>query len=692
MYSHDRVSGYPPHDAAPNPATYVPSSYDQGAHLLYPQDRELPPSKSAHVELNDVPSGHGSTISPPPRQGFRHTFSSWAFEIFAVVVSAASIVAIVAVLYRENGKPLSAWKIGISLNTVVATLGTLARTNLAFAISSCVGQQKWSWFQRKSDKITAFERFDEATRGPLGGAKLFFWLRFRHWAALGALVTVGVVAFDPFLQLVISNVGRLDDVVATQNATIGQALTMGGGQSVRWFKTGPLGRVNTTQGILLPQGTENRPDLGIVSALYNGFSNSSLYRSVSADFQCTTGNCTWAPFVTAAVCNRCEDVSVDLKSASGSGKEGSNVAMQSNVMISPDNYTTFSLPYANIKNYNLPLKDFAGDWWNYTTYGGKIARTFMTTNTTYDPRQTLRFQELETLLMAFLMVRVSDEWLQSGLPWNQTKPVATECALYLCAKEYESRSQGNALKDTVTASWATRDPLSYRVDEKAGLQFDMKIASAYDKDQGNKLYEPLVGLVKHDLRLVLPPEAADKHRIPTGGINVTQPFIQTLTEALLTFRGATPRMEQKNFTLMAFPEIRAPAMMDALWNSTNLTTTFDNVAKSLTNHIRSDSPDRHQGTTQNWIIYIRVRWAYLAYPIGMLVIGMSYVISTIIESARLRMPVWKEAALPTLLYGLDEETQRLLRHKEEGEKVKTGDVRVRFALDEKEGCRRLVAS
>ena len=80
---------------------------------------------------------------------------------------------------RENGRPLASWKFAFTLNTIVAALGTVARTTLAFAISACIGQQKWNWFRRKSDRLVAFERFDEASRGPYGGAKLFFWLRLR---------------------------------------------------------------------------------------------------------------------------------------------------------------------------------------------------------------------------------------------------------------------------------------------------------------------------------------------------------------------------------------------------------------------------------------------------------------------------------------------------------------------------------
>jgi hypothetical protein len=88
-------------------------------------------------------------------------------------------MAIVGLLYREDRRELSRWKLAVTLNTVIATLGTLARTTLAFALSACIGQQKWNWLRRKPDTLEAWERFDEASRGPWGGTRLLFWLRAR---------------------------------------------------------------------------------------------------------------------------------------------------------------------------------------------------------------------------------------------------------------------------------------------------------------------------------------------------------------------------------------------------------------------------------------------------------------------------------------------------------------------------------
>jgi hypothetical protein len=169
------------HQASVNEAPY----YE--LHTI--QDPVSYPIKGAMVHseipLDPQSAEYSSTTaskSDPSSASFvvRSTLASWTFEILSVIVSIASVVTIVVVLYRENNRSLTAWKFGITLNTVIATLGTIARTTLAFAISACIGQQRWSWFRRKSDHLVAFERFDEASRGPYGSLQLFVWLRMRY--------------------------------------------------------------------------------------------------------------------------------------------------------------------------------------------------------------------------------------------------------------------------------------------------------------------------------------------------------------------------------------------------------------------------------------------------------------------------------------------------------------------------------
>ncbi|KAJ8113770.1 hypothetical protein OPT61_g4167 [Boeremia exigua] len=623
----------------------------------------------------------------------RTSAGSWILEIFAVVISAGAIASIVALLYRENGKPLSAWKLAITLNTIVAALGTLARTTLAFALSACVGQQKWNWLRRKPDSLIAWERFDEASRGPWGGTRLLIWLRARHWAVLGALVTVGAIAFDPFLQAAISTRGQLDSIPANENAdaTIGQSFRINSGL-IEQLDGAAIRDMAT--GLVYKTSIGGRADFGFISSVYSGFQNTSNFRNDAIGTRCTTGNCTWPAYTSAAVCSSCKDVSSHLNRRQFYGKNGTNIP----TINSPyeGDFIKFELPYANMRNY-VGLANDESD-------KAMLPRsTFMTANTTIDANRTIAFQQIETLLMAFTIIRAPEDWLEFRIKWEEATPIATECALYLCANAYQSKSENSVVTGQLLGTWAEKVPGSFGVDTNAWNFDDSNNwnfeggAQAWVDSLGSRLYDARID--RMDLQLLIPPEQS-KHLPPDvrREFNVSHAFIFSAIDFLLGYTkeqtiqtkpADTNGQADETWDMLAVPlwKTSQPAVLDALWNSTNLTTTFENVARSLTTQIRNSSPDRHQGELQKWVLHVHVDWAYLAYPVFMLVAGIVYVILTIIESSRLRMPVWKESALPTLLHGFDDETQRLLRG--DGQDAQRRLI-VRFEHDEKD-CLRLLA-
>ena len=185
--------------------TRLPTSQSQPGFLTYHPETEVTQQSHSTKGNHAVTRGHAkhSSVSPTlapsstayepihldlesTKRNFvgsltsvRDSPSSWTLEIIAIIISTGAVVSIIALLYRENKRPISAWKLAVTLNTIVATLGTLARTTLAFALSACVGQQKWNWLRRRPDSLVAWERFDEASRGPWGGTRLLIWLRAR---------------------------------------------------------------------------------------------------------------------------------------------------------------------------------------------------------------------------------------------------------------------------------------------------------------------------------------------------------------------------------------------------------------------------------------------------------------------------------------------------------------------------------
>lgn len=436
----------------------------------------------------------------------------------------------------------------------------------------------------------------------------------------------------------------------------------------------------------------SRADFGFISSVYNGFQNTSNFRNDAIGAECSTGNCTWPVFTSAAVCSACEDVSSYITRHQFYGINGTNIPTTTNTY--EGHFIKFELPYANIRNYvGLIEEGQTAD----SQVGG--ARTYMTANTTVDANRTIAFQHVETLLMAFTMMKAPEDWLQSHIKWEDAKPTGTECALYLCANAYESRSENNLVKEQIIGTWAQKAPGSYGVNTSAwNYEAGTGSAQAWIESLGSRLYDARID--RTDLQLLIPPE--ESNDLPpdvSREFNVSHAFIYSAIDFLVEYTkgGNEPRNNPANiakgppdetWNMMGVPwtTTSQPAVLDALWNSTNLTLTFDNVAKSLTNQIRNSSPDRHQGELQKWVLHVHVDWAYLAYPLSMLVAGILYVVLTIVESSRLRMPVWKESALPTLLHGFDDETQRLLRADSKDAQRR---VLVRFDQDE-EGSMRLM--
>lgn len=352
------------------------------------------------------------------------------------------------------------------------------------------------------------------------------------------------------------------------------------------------------------------------------------------------------------------------------------------------NYTAFTLRNGNLSNADLSTyKPSKSD-----QSAGSVV-TLLTANTTFDAYETTSFQDLETMISSFVIMKASDEWIEGNVAWNASRPTATECALYLCANMYKAESQNGKLIEETLRSWTIRDPGSYKADPKAKTFEQGPAADAYVAQKGNKLYD--WEIQRTDLQLLIPKEESPNVMSFTRTFNVTYAFITTLTKFLMDLTAGS-----KDIGQMAYPawDDGMSPLVNALWESNNLTETFNHVARSLTNQARNTAMysghwTEASGDTLQWVIHVRVQWAYLAFPIAMITLGVVYVLLTILESTRLHMPVWKESALPSLLHGLDSETQSLLRNAQtQHTGTKPVDTTVRFGFDEKDDCLRLMAN
>lgn len=408
--------------------------------------------------------------------------------------------------------------------------------------------------------------------------------------------------------------------------------------------------------------TEGRADFALIGAVYNEFQNSNAARNSTAAYKCATGNCTWPIYTSAAVCSSCVDISNHLVRRADSGTDGTSFDPPSNTLIDA-NYTSFELPYAHLSNYDVSQAS------EDKTDGQPLFTAVIVANATNVPQETISFQDMETLLVSLAIIEGSDDWRRGKIPWKDSEPLATECALYLCANAYESRVRDGRLEGRTVRSWSQRDPASWKLalargckDDTECFEQNFRSVEAWDneKNRMNTLWSDVVE--RTDLRLVVPSEeSVDLPENILKGFAFTYGTVYSTMSFLKDFTSVSKGVETKQMAFPSYDITGMPALIDLLSNSTNLTTTFDSVAKSMTNQIRDMGQDPHPGTLQQWVIHVRVDWAFLTFPLIMVLAGVFYVVLAIVESTPLRLPAWKESVLPTLVYGFDDATQQRLR-------------------------------
>lgn len=99
--------------------------------------------------------------------------SDWKLETSALVLSLLSFIAMTYLLFASDEQPISKWtKSPITLNALVSILAGTSKSSLAFVISMCFSQGKWTWLSRTARPLVDFDRFDAASRGATGSLRV----------------------------------------------------------------------------------------------------------------------------------------------------------------------------------------------------------------------------------------------------------------------------------------------------------------------------------------------------------------------------------------------------------------------------------------------------------------------------------------------------------------------------------------
>jgi hypothetical protein len=163
-------------------------------------------AKGASATIHAVDSSESLDLhgNDETRYGTARLLLLWKYELLSMVISVGALLAIVAVLFAFDGKPMTRWKAIAQPNTVVSALSTLAKSSMLMVVGQALGQLKWQHFESRPRRLIEFEIFENASRGPWGALDFLYRI---HWRALagstGAIITVLAVAMDPFAQQVI---------------------------------------------------------------------------------------------------------------------------------------------------------------------------------------------------------------------------------------------------------------------------------------------------------------------------------------------------------------------------------------------------------------------------------------------------------------------------------------------------------
>ncbi|KAF2496336.1 hypothetical protein BU16DRAFT_617785 [Lophium mytilinum] len=665
---------------------------------------------------------------PPtePTKPSKFLLQEWWLEIGAVFLSLGSFCAMSGILLRQDKQPLSNWTFPTSLNTVVSILGTISRTTLAFATAACLGQQKWNWFHGRSNRLSAFERFDDATRGPWGGTLLFIALRMKHWAALGAFASVIFITFDPFLQAVITTYGDLNVSSVSSIPQLGRTsrLDLGwitGDQGCMLDGPRDITMVNNdteyffyTADIFQLYSWTITPDLGLNSALFGALSKSGLSGS-SLAASCETGNCTWPTYTSLAICSACSDVSAHINS--------------SRTYIN-DSFSDSTPPYWSVE-YHLDAVQLINNESALFNASGDIVFGL---NATANPAETISFRNSSALIVAFTTMKSPDSYLNGTTKWSESKPVASECALSFCVNEYTTTMVNNTVHEKVNNSYSARNHDSYghlqdpenlcqmiNVQNGYGLGAETNTnmssstnnLTAYCSQSfeywksftGNSLWMKIGSLFNYseplnqwDLQLLGPEGdggSTTKFNISVVTIISTIQYIldwslgSQSTKSISEEMGGTCEFSPNPLVMGTMKNVSGGSqsqMMSVLFQTSNITSTFENISLSMSNYIRNiDQAEMVNGTTLQWVTHFKIQWAYLTAPITALVAGCVYVGLAIGQTRNLRLPAWKESIVPTLVYGLSKDDQEFLR--DSGTKDLIGRARktVKLRFDDDDG-------
>lgn len=550
--------------------------------------------------------GEPAALLPPSRSFMKKAYTclppkgSWFLEIITILISWAAVGAIMGVLARYNGAALPEWPYYITLNALIALLATIATACMGVSLQSGLSQLKWIRFKESKAPLSDMEAFDEASRGTWGALKLLATTRGGVLGSFGATVAVVALALGPFAQQVVTYESR--SVESPQGASINRALNY----------TGALPGKTSSTGFV--------PILPLKSAVYNGLFAENGRPGASLAFSCPTGNCTWDPYETLAVCQSCVDLS----------------------------------PFVQVFCSNDTTTSGEGCGWQ-VPQGGRLDTSLDVFGmTSHVPAARGDAAHATIVRLVFMGTEAAHDGGRAG----EKRPWARQCVLSACVQTLASGVTNGVLEEKVVDEYVNTTVLDISGDGDD----DGKDRNVYVASPRSNSSTPYVLSIEAMLAMrgwfasVFATGSAIRN---AAGFNRTVIANDSSSSAVvvnLTVGISSGETFFDSDVVTAF-----------YWNyyeyADGLDMLMRDTATSMTVAFRSfQGVEAVRGRATSVESYVRVHWGFAVLPILTVTGAALFLAAAIYRTKRSRTEPWKSSALATLLHGLDEDARAQFEH------------------------------
>jgi hypothetical protein len=330
--------------------------------------------------------------------------------------------AIIAILAILKDQPLEKWPTGL---TIIAVVSKVASATLLLPISEAIGQLKWSWFYGKSSRnIVDFEVFDQASRGAWGSLLLLCRTKGRSLAALGAVLTLLLLAIYTFYQ-------QLTDL-PTRSTLHRTGLVP---RTIGYKPLYPREFILGFESTRLDQNLLAVAETFFVSNGTQPVPYGSGFRS-EIPLSCPTGNCTWPPYESLGICSQCADVANLLSYACLDTRIDWTSNLNATISSYPNATTCGYFLNATTRN-PIMMSGYALGSTGQPEGETLVMRTLpLVTNPLREPLWggSINFKDFRNLITNVLI----SSTLNKTQVLTNVEPTLSECVLAWCVKRIES--------------------------------------------------------------------------------------------------------------------------------------------------------------------------------------------------------------------------------------------------------------